>query len=223
MKLSNNSWSQKVVWVVALVVLNIAIAGGCSTLDQKKLESSTSGYRTAHAPKQNRENTDLPQNDKLLKTDVLCIGANNSATIEAWRQFSKNTRYRIASPSDFTIPQWTKNEQNGDDIIRRTEFPCDTGNINRDGGTNDFAVIIIDNSQSRANNFGLVVFNEKVDGKGMDGPYWVFQNVDLSKSLLGRNSGGLYIVEYNEDGTQSGCSIDWLKQQQKYICTRFKM
>lgn len=138
---------------------------------------------------------------------------------EAWILFTKSNRYRAARADDFQLPE-TAMKARTSDLDKATKHPYVGGDINRDGAYNDFAVIVTDMSRSDKRRYGLVIFTQPTDIKGQYEKHWLYQDRDLSKTVLEWWSGGLALREYFEDGTDQYCYVNWDRQAKVFSCDK---
>jgi hypothetical protein len=129
---------------------------------------------------------------------------------QAWKLFTKNGRYRMANPNDFTTIARKHLDQNIG-IYLPLLF-----DINLDGGFDDIAVIIVD-TQQNDKQFGLIIFSSPKN-QAKYSVTWVFQNRDLSQTILSRASARLVLTTYFEDGSSQSCNMKLNKQLARYFC-----
>lgn len=120
---------------------------------------------------------------------------------QAWRQFIKEGRFRLARLSDM---KFSESEKQTLRYWQSTEAP-------NDGGV---AAIVVDNHLSQEQRFGIVVL--RAEGKSYK-VYWLCNRTDLSKVALRRASGHLSLDIYPGDGTKKTCSIPWSYRQHRYV------
>jgi hypothetical protein len=168
-----------------------------------------------------QQKSTLQSTSPVGSDDLLLSGYLNGAPDEAketWRIFTKDGRYRIARADDFRIPAWAMNAY-GIDLNTRTRHPIVGGDLNHDGSFMDFAVIVIDTMQRDEKRFGLVVFNEPKRQKSAYTLHWVYQERDLSRTVLEQWSGGLALRTYREGGSYDYCYVNWDRRDRKYYCS----
>lgn len=136
--------------------------------------------------------------------------------LRAWRRVENRDRYRVARADDFRIPEWTRNERYRIDIDNALERVSDSGDINRDWYPFDFALIVVDATKVEPARFGIVIFNERA-GKTYEA-FWLYRNIDLSRHTIGRNSGGIYVNEFREDGAYTNCRVRCNRRTREYTC-----
>lgn len=137
---------------------------------------------------------------------------------EAWSLFIKDGRYRMARPEDFRFPKTT------DGSLRESNFDkyADRPWVAWWGA---FAVIVVDNTRTDENRFGLILFVEPDDNRKFPGgkkkPWkaaWLYLGRDLSRTWMEQASGYWFVFELGEDGSKKGCEVDWSERQRKYVC-----
>jgi hypothetical protein len=198
------------VWRLTLLI-SVACCLGCA----KEIKQE----RSLPDPSQGNQSSALNKvaeksNDPLVSGH---LGGNPKAQ-EAWTSFTQDGRYRIARADDFAIPDWARRTL-GHDIEIAIQYPIVSGSdINHDGASSDFAVIVVDKRTSDKAHFGLVVFNAPKQQGGSFDLHWVYSDRDLSRSVLSRASGWTFLTEYEDDGTTKTCTMKWNKQARRYIC-----
>jgi hypothetical protein len=111
----------------------------------------------------------------------------------------------------------------GKDLEAEINYPIVAGiDINHDGRSYDFAVIVVDATRTDSERFGVVIFNApKREGQPYK-HYWLYKERDLSRTTLSRASSWTYLTEYKDDGSEQTCNINWDAQNQKYTCTEIR-
>ena len=163
---------------------------------------------------------------------------------KAWQQFTADGHYRLARKEDFNLPDAAlerKIEANKDAmknsglsdsekkrIIESTireqyyqKIICPVlgaGDFNHDGNWYDLAVIVVDVSKSDSERFGLLIFNAQKNQEDIYIPCWLFQNRDLSKTVLNAIKDNLIITELRDDGYSINHAVVWDSTKNRYIC-----
>ena len=164
---------------------------------------------------------------------------------EAWRHFTADGRYRIARENDFNLPMAAITKRIEDRLkdlrengptdaererllasgiraqyLEKTKCPLlGAGDFNRDGNWYDLAVIVVDTQNTSADRFGLVIFNRQKNDDDLCIPIWLYQNRDLSKTvILNVIKDNLMISELRDDGSIIECWVHWDSINKKYSC-----
>lgn len=143
----------------------------------------------------------------------------NREALESWLTFIKDGKYRVASGGDFKISDAAQEELKkmfGKMWYPRINHPAISGNIAREYGSKDLAVIVVDTTRNDSGRFGLVIFNVPEDGKSAS-TQWLFRERDLSSALLSWHSNWPVLVFYNKDGSSDPYYINWDKKTQRYF------
>ena len=169
-----------------------------------------------------QQTTEPPKSEDI--TPAFYFGGNERrAAAQAWQNFIKDGRYRIARAEDFKMPEWTKTVYYSSSIKSAMEYPYCDGDINHDGVHDDFAFIVVDKTRDDANRFSIVIFNTRKGGKGYNEPRWLYRDSDLSRTTLGRSSDGpMHISQYRDNGDYSFCFVKWNRQRREYECNRIR-
>lgn len=172
------------------VDVNVSQHGGERSANQRAIEKSSTS-KSVSAPHLG-----------LIETD--------SEALNAWRKFTEDNHYRVAQADDFNFSESSNTEH---------YRPYGDGDFNRDNKYFDFAVIVVDTMRKDDSRFGVVIFNARREGKGYDGPFWLYCEKDLSRTSLNTTSHGpLLIAEHKTDGTVEICVVEWNQEQKKYGC-----
>lgn len=164
---------------------------------------------------------------------------------QAWRLFTADGRYRIASANDFHLPELaiTKRIEDRlrelrklgstdvdreqrlesgirDQYLEKTKCPLmGAGDFNHDGNWYDLAVIVVDTQNDSPERFGLVIFNKQKDDDDLYIPFWLYRNRDLSKTvILNAIKDNLMITELRDDGSMIECWVRWDSIRKRYSC-----
>jgi hypothetical protein len=168
-----------------------------------------------------------PTPDPTDPTDPACCGIvrgrGDSEGVElAWREFTKDGRYRLARDEDMRFPEAALARMGPDRRAHTRPFVYAWGRRNFDTEQDHLAAIVVDTSRTGPDNFGLVMFSSPKGGKGYR-PYWVFEGRDLSRTVLSAPSGYLMVSELSEDGARgNGCDIFWNERKRRFVCTPMK-
>ncbi|MDQ3685280.1 MAG: hypothetical protein M3430_06700 [Acidobacteriota bacterium] len=140
----------------------------------------------------------------------LGVIASDMEASRAWQHFIKDGHYRVARADDFNFSESNK---------AKRYRPYGAGDFNSDHEYDDFAVIVVDTRRNDALRFGLVIFNVREEGKGYDGPFWLYHESDLSRiSLTTSSHGPLLVAKHQEDDTTELCTVKWEQQREEYRC-----
>ncbi len=142
---------------------------------------------------------------------------------EVWRQFISQGRYRAAQAYDFFLSLEARKilglaPDTPNEAIHSFKTPYVGGDINRDGAYNDLAVIVVDKEKHDESRFGLVIFNEPTEKDRKYTTHWLYQDRNLSSTMIRWWRGGLLLVNYKNNGDQQICSVKWKEQIQSYFC-----
>jgi hypothetical protein len=137
---------------------------------------------------------------------------------KAWSLFIKDSHYRVAQPQDFRFPKTDgSNAETAFDKYANRPWIAWWG---------AFAVIVVDNTRTDQDRFGLILFVEPKENwklpEDKKKPWksaWLYRNRDLSRTWMEQASGYWLVFELGEDGTRRGCEVDWSKRQKKYVCS----
>jgi hypothetical protein len=181
-----------------LVVLSSVLLLACAQ-DVPEGKHHQVGAQSLPNNSQRRTDSSLPM--------IGLIGSDAKAA-QAWKEFSNEGRYRIASKEDFKMSE---------DNYR----PYGDGNFNRDDEYFDFAVIVVDTVRTDALRFGVVIFNARQSRQGYDRPFWLYRERDLSRTSLNTSSHGpLLVAEHLDDGSINICVVKWSLQKKEYACDK---
>jgi len=171
------------------------------------IQSSSTSYVNKQSSSGENQTVTIQEKDqnlpRILKEDFKIA--------RAWKNFTQDGKYRLANGSDFRIPDWAIKASYLEP--RQYEQPFLTTRFGH-------AAIGIDTTRNDESRFGLVILDVD-EGTASDEDntiHWLYRDKDLSRAVLGSSSGGLYVVEYEENGTMVTCFVDWDESQQKYIC-----
>lgn len=133
---------------------------------------------------------------------------------EVWQKFNSEQRYRLANSADFNfsleeIKQLLR-------IYGAQEKERLINDLNNDGITHDFALLLIDKTVRSSNRFGLVIFNQPTDDGAIVSPFWVLKDQDLSRAALGFSRDGLSLNIYGNGGKNIVYQIIWSESSQSY-------
>lgn len=198
-----------------LLLLGVTLFSCCFRAEKKSPDPSL-----APAVQANRQ----PASQQRTPKDPLVSGPliGSQKAEDAWRLFTKDGRYRIASADDFRIPDWAKKAY-GHDLERAINDPMVAGwDINRDGAAHDVAAIVVDTTRNEDTRFGLVIFNAPKKPEGVYTPSWLYRQRDLSRSVLSIASSRTFLMEYHDDGSMTACSITWNLERHAYQCKAVK-
>ncbi len=150
------------------------------------------------------------QRSGLASYPNLGLIATDPQASEAWKQFTKDGRYRVASKEEFKMSEEEYN-------------PYGDGDFNGDHEYCDFAAIVVDTMRTDASRFGIVIFNSREGRQGYDGPFWLYHEKDLSRASLGTSSHGpLLVAEHRDNGTIKACVVKWNLKQKEYTCNKVR-
>lgn len=203
--------------IMSFVLLVIAFAAsGCKT------NSSTISHIVTDNSSNNNGSAKGKIPDEIINptTDPNCCSYlhDEAKGIEkAWSEFTKDGKYRLATRSDMNFPESVKQKFGGDcnNIYRPFAYPWG----DRGFGTlkRHLVAIVVDTTKTDASKFSLVIFSAK--GKSEDyKPYWLYQNKDLSRTVIDAPSGYLFIRNYNDNGTANSCDVFWREKHNQYVC-----
>ena len=151
-----------------------------------------------------------------IETDPTCCGlmtVGNQGIDKAWHRFTADGRYRLASKADITGPA----KRFGADSLNSIFAYC-WGQLGYNSTKNHLAAIVVNTQRSDADRFGLVIFSASKDADYQ--PYWIYQNRDLSRSVVWTGSGDLMIADYSEDGSRNVSYVHWDKYNRRYVTIR---
>jgi hypothetical protein len=135
----------------------------------------------------------------------------------AWSTFIADGQYRLAHPLDFEIPQVVfADEIRRQSALRSIKYPYMRGDFDRDNSHDDLAVIVIDTRKEENDpaRFRVVIFNTPAKDK-QSSPKWVRSNVDSTRTVLQKWSGGIGLLTYKENNATEFCYVTWSKNQYK--------
>lgn len=155
----------------------------------------------SHAPAPTRTNT----NTSLFSE----VGRTPKNIERVWSDFTADGRYRQAEISDMNL---------GDKP--RQLFAYSWGDLNYPKRIEDdhLAVIVVDTTLARPNNFGLVIFSPTAGKANSYAVNWLYREKDLSRTEVHRASGNLFVTEYMENGNEVSCSVIWKENLNKFVC-----
>jgi hypothetical protein len=151
--------------------------------------------------------TTRPANEVTYGTDPTCCGlvsAANEGIDKAWHSFTADGRYRLALKEDLKSPA----REFGSDSLNSIFAYC-WGRLGTKSVKNHLAAIVVDTSRNDADRFGLVIFSAANDGDDSYKSYWVYQERDLSRSVVWTGSGDLMVADYKEDGSREVSYVQW--------------
>ena len=157
-----------------------------------------------------------PAEGPTFETDPTCCGlmsVGNQGIDKVWQRFTADGRYRLALKQDIKSPA----REFGSDGLNSIFAYC-WGQLGYDSVKDHLAAIVIDTRRSDADRFGLVIFSASKDGDYR--PYWIYQNRDLSKSVVWTGSGDLMIADYKDDGSRDVSYVQWDRQHRRYVTSR---
>jgi hypothetical protein len=211
-----------IILLLALVLVWVTPVGVVQDPGQIALTSRS----LVSTPTQQETRTLPPTNNVGDYKDPLLSGWFNGTPEgekEVWRQFISQGRYRTAQADDFFLSLEARKiigltPDAPNDTVRSFKTPYVGGDINHDGAYHDLAVIVVDKEKSDESRFGLVIFNEPAEKRGRYTAHWLYQDRNLSSTIINWWSGGLLLVHYKNNGDQQICSVRWSKQTQSYFC-----
>lgn len=139
--------------------------------------------------------------------------------IKAWEHFVANGEYTMVNKMDFKIDvDRISNDYQKLDVESSIKHPYLVADLNHDSLSKDLAVIVRNANIKGSANLAVVVFLEPKDPNEIPEPEWIFQNKDLSRSVISQWSGGAMLRTYSEDGTSKACYINWRKEKKYFSC-----
>jgi len=137
---------------------------------------------------------------------------------DGWQQFTADGRYRVAREEDFRFPEEAKKVIEGIDHRTKRPYMRILWDINENGDYNEFAAIVVETTKSDDARFGLVILSAPDGGSGLYKPHWVYQERDLSRTIMASASSRLSVESYLDDGTREACFVVWDRRQRRYFC-----
>ena len=145
----------------------------------------------------------------------------NKGIDTAWALFAKDGRYRLALEADMDFSEAARKN------IARTDgrlewsalnhiLAYSWGHLGYDSDQDHLAAIVVDNSRNDTSRFGLVIFSKPRGGTYR--PYWLYQDRDLSRTIVYQVSGSLGVMDYQDDGTYPNCWLEWNTRRKQYLC-----
>jgi hypothetical protein len=189
------------------VVLLLLYSGGCRLNNPR-----------GNAQNDSKTNISPDSNSTINQTPPIFSDSPEWRKI-AWQQFTADGHYRIAQSQDFNFPVAAmQDEHRRNQINHLMNAPYITGDANRDSRHGDMSVIVINTYKEDSARFGIVIFNEPSNKQETVYPIWLYKDVDLSKSILSKWSGGIGLITYLENGTPNFCYVNWNVKQKIYSC-----
>jgi hypothetical protein len=199
--------------ITTFLLACLLVFDGCVST-RSDLSRSVTGDKPQTSPQQQPAKSD--QTPDFLHSGIF---DTDRQALEAWVTFIKDGRYRVASGVDFgfsNAAQKELEEMFGKVWYPRINHPAISGNIAREYGSKDLAVIVIDTTRSDASRFGLIIFNVPENGKPVS-KHWLFRERDLSSALLSWHNNWPVLVFYNKDGSSDAYYINWDKKTKRYF------
>lgn len=138
----------------------------------------------------------------------------------AWKDFVADGKYRLAQPFDMTFSEAAKAElpDQGRSPIIPYDYVWEDLGFNKRIGDNHLAAIVVDTTKTGNDNFGLVIFSPVKNTKDTYDINWLYRDANLSKTIVNRASGELYVANYSDDGSRKSCSVNWNQNLKKFEC-----
>ncbi len=162
-----------------------------------------------------------PQKELDYTTDPTCCGlmsVGNQGIDKAWRRFTANGRYRLALKEEIKSPA----KEFGSDALNSIFAYC-WGRLGYDSSEeawNHLAAIVVNTSRNDDARFGLVIFSSPKAGDGSYQPYWIYQDRDLSRTVVWTGTGDLMIAEYKEDGSRAVSYVQWDSARRRFVTSK---
>jgi hypothetical protein len=156
-------------------------------------------------------------------SDPTCCGFTtyHQGIDQAWRLFTQDGQFRLVLEKDMRFSGAARSE-----IVRRTGriiwsplnqvFAYSWGHLGYDTDQDLLAVIVVDDSRTEDSRYGLVIFGKPKGGTYR--PYWLYQNRDLSKTVVYQVTGSLGVGDYHDNGTYKNCWVEWNSRRNQFIC-----
>jgi hypothetical protein len=138
---------------------------------------------------------------------------SQSSLLRAWKTIPGWNHYRLARSTDFNVPEWVQKDERWRDVERQINDPYQEGEMS---GAEGLAAIFIDKTISDVKKYSCVVFISRPPNRY--DVYWIFKNEDLSRLIMARHSGDVYLNEYRDDGTNRVCDIQYSYKQKRWAC-----
>lgn len=145
---------------------------------------------------------------------------DNPTALKAWLKFIEDGKYRAANGEDFKFSEPAKSELRSmfeDEWYHRVNHPAITGNISRQHGFKDLAVIVVDTARSSSDRFSVVIFNAEEDKNQTPSVRWLQKNHDLSSALLSWYNNWPLLVFYQQDGSSDPYYVNWNESTKQYF------
>ena len=137
-----------------------------------------------------------------------------------WKEFTASGQYRLAQISDMTFSEKAKNQLPGKGELTNF-YDYAWGDLNYPKRIEDdhLAAIIVDTTKSDSDKFSLVLFSPIKGRKNEYEINWLYRDQDLSKTIVNRASGELYVTRFFDDGSQKSCSVKWNPKIKAFECS----
>ena len=150
---------------------------------------------------------------------VLSFGAS-PRFIGAWQRFLRESRpghqYRLVGPGDYSLSDRDKAAL-GEDLGKTYKFRAGGGDLNKDGRYRDYILVIVDDNRADDAKFSILIFNEPETEHEDYNWHWLYQDRNLSKTVLSWFSGGVGLRTYR-NGSYDLCTVVWHKSTGIYSC-----
>ena len=160
-----------------------------------------------------------PISATVQDSDIIpLIFRDKPEVVNAWRDFNKRDKYRMASFKDFQFSRATTAQMSGYDSLwqQKLDRPYIFGDIARLGQSTDLAMIIVDkDSENPQQRLGLIIFNALSD-ETYSTPVWVSRDSRLATSKLGWAGNWPTVFTYDEDGAIKKWYINWNPRSETY-------
>jgi len=130
-------------------------------------------------------------NDPAAKDPVCCHEYTNDQLKQAWADFTRDGRYKMARDSAY-VYSW------GD-----LGHPYEIGHKH-------LTVLVVDATKTEPNRYGVVIFTAPAGEGGRYKQYWLYRDRDTPNADLHGVSGYLFV---------DGCSVRWKASRNVYVCT----
>lgn len=197
-----------------LCLIAILVLGCCTDRPEPAKSAQSSDFTSPPTPAEPAVATEESERtvEAIIRGHAL-EKSKQTSLLRTWTRIPNHKAYRAVRPSDIKIPSWVKQEYYWGDVARGIGWASDYGEMS---GAYGLIVFVVDKSIVDANRFSLVAFIERPGNRYTI--HWIKQNEDLSRVLLGRHSGNVYLVEYLEDRKRRFCDVQWTSTTRKWGC-----
>lgn len=152
----------------------------------------------------------------VFSDNCLFTTENSPAWVKStWQKIYNN--YRIANKKDFLFEQVNiKNKYTLLDISRWMDCPIISTDLNHDS-KNDLIMILVNDSKELDQKYNILIINAPTGDNDVGIQYWLYQDTNLSKTYISKWSGGIIIANYNDNGSDSACYVNW-SDKKLYSC-----